>query len=235
MVNIVLEAEIRADVGKGASRRLRRLENKVPAIIYGGGKKPQNIYFMHNHLIKALEDEKIYASVLNVKVNKSVENVILKDLQRHPYKPVILHLDLQRVSDTDVLVKMIPLHFLNQDTAPGLAEGGIVNHNMTQVEVKCKVKDLPAFIEIDVGNMQLNDVIHLSQLKLPKGVALAIDATDHDHDFPVVSIHLPKAPQVEEEVVAAEDAEAESVEGEEGIASEEQGSQQEDAENKDQQ
>lgn len=220
MTNIVLEAEVRADVGKGASRRLRRLENKVPAIIYGGAKKPQNIYFMHNHLIKALEDEKIYASVLNVKINKSIEHVVLKDLQRHPYKPVILHLDLQRVSATDVLVKMIPLHFLNHDTAPGLAEGGIINHNMTQVEVKCKVKDLPAFIEIDVGNMQLNQVIHLSQLILPKGVELTVDVTDPEHDFPVVSIHMPKAPKAEEEEVAASEETEAAAEGAEETTNE---------------
>ncbi|OGV26704.1 MAG: 50S ribosomal protein L25/general stress protein Ctc [Legionellales bacterium RIFCSPHIGHO2_12_FULL_37_14] len=220
-MTIVLEAEVRTDIGKGSSRRQRRLENKVPAIIYGGKKDPQNISFMHNHLIKALEDESIYASVFNVKVNKTVENVILKDLQRHPFKPKILHLDLQRVSDTDVLVKMIPIHFLNHDTAKGLEDGGILNHNMSQVEVKCKVKDLPPYIEVDVGNMELNDVIHLSQITLPKGVELTVDVTDQQHDFPVVSIHLPKVVQIEEEVqeeAAAEGEEGEVVAGAEGEA-----------------
>jgi large subunit ribosomal protein L25 len=193
MSTILLEAEIRADKGKGASRRLRRLENKVPAVVYGGDKEPQAIHLLHNKVIKALETESIYSSVFGLKVNGTVEHVVLKDLQRHPYKPIILHMDLQRVSDKDVLVKMVPLHFTHQEQAPGVKDGGLVNHTMTQVEVRCQAKFLPEFIEVDLSAMKMNDVLHLSDVKLPANVHLAIDAITGDHDHPVVSIHASKA------------------------------------------
>jgi large subunit ribosomal protein L25 len=223
MSNIVLNAEVRADVGKGASRRLRRLEKNVPAIIYGGDKQPETICFAHKDIIKALEDERIYASLVDIRVKNRVEHVILKDLQRHPYKPVILHLDFQRVSAKDVLVKQIPVHFINEDKAPGIKASGIFNHTMTQIEVRCQVKDLPAFIEIDVSNMDLNDVIHLSDIKLPKDVQLTTDVTDPSHNFPVVSIHLPKVAQIEEpEEEIAEEESAESGEAAPAVEATEQ-------------
>src|SRR6478736_4198295 len=115
MATILLEAESRNVMGKGASRRLRRLENKVPAVIYGGDKEPKSIHFLHNKVVKALETESIYSSVFDITVDGKVEHVILKALQRHPYKPVIMHMDLQRVSKTDVLVKLVPIHFINED------------------------------------------------------------------------------------------------------------------------
>ena len=204
---IKLEAELRTDMGKGASRRLRRLDNKVPAVVYGGNKDAISIHLPHHKVQKALETESIYSSVFDLKIGSKTEHVILKDLQRHPYKPIILHMDLQRVSPKDVLVKMIPLHFLNEDKCPGVEAGGMVNHTMAQVEVKCQVKDLPEFIEVDLADMNLDDVLHLSQLKLPKGVKLAIEA-EGSHDHQVVSIHENKI-VVEEEVVAEEELEAE--------------------------
>ncbi len=213
MSSIMLEAEARADKGKGASRRLRRLENKVPAVLYGGGKEPQAIHLLHNKVVKALESESIYSSIFNLSVNGKVEHVILKDLQRHPYKPVIMHMDLQRVSPKDVLVKMIPLHFINEKLAPGVIDGGLVSHTMSQVEVRCQAKYLPEFIEVDLTSMNMNDVLHLSELKLPKNVKLAIDPTVGDHDHPVVSIHLSKVDiselateEAAEEVIADADA-----------------------------
>ncbi|MCX7115781.1 MAG: 50S ribosomal protein L25/general stress protein Ctc [Gammaproteobacteria bacterium] len=213
MTTIVLEAQVRTDMGKGASRRLRRLENKVPGIIYGGEKKPEPVTFDHHKIIRALENERIYASVFDVRIDKRVEHVILKDLHRHPYRPIILHMDLQRISAQDILVKHIPIHFINEDDAPGLTTGGILNHTMTQIEVRCKAKDLPAFIEVDVGGLNLDDVIHLSQVVLPKDVALTIDVTEENHDYPVVSIHLPK-------VIQEPEPEVEEVEGEEGAEGE---------------
>lgn len=207
-MSIVLQAEVRADMGKGASRRLRRLENKVPAIIYGGEKEPQAIHFLHHQLLKAFEDEAIYSSVFNVKVGGKNEHVILKDVQRHPYKPVILHMDLQRVSDKDVLVRMVPLHFINEQQAKGVKAGGIVNHTMMQIEIRCKAKDLPAYIEVDISPVELNETLHLSSLKLPKGVELATDPTVGDHDHPVVSIHMPRVVVEEEPVVEAQDSES---------------------------
>lgn len=207
MSTIMLEAQTREDMGKGASRRLRRLENKVPAVIYGGGKEPKAILLSHNKVVKALEEESIYSSVFDMTVDGKVEHVILKDLQRHPYKPVIMHMDLQRVSAKDILIKMVPLHFTNEEKSSGVKAGGLVSHTMSQVEVRCQAKYLPEFIEVDLSSMKIDDVLHLSDLKLPKNVHLALDPTTGDHDHPVVSIHLSKLDLSEK---ATEDA-AESV------------------------
>ena len=224
MSTIMLEAEARTNTGRGASRRLRRLENKVPAVVYGGTKEPQSIFLFHNKLVKALETESIYSSVFDLHVNGKVERVILKDLQRHPYKPVILHMDLQRVSAKDVLVKLIPLHFLNEEEAPGVKEGGMVNRTMVQVEVRCQAQHLPEFIEVDLLNLGIDEVIHLSNLVLPKHVQLASDLSVAGHDYPVVSIHLPKVSALDEEAEAAEEAAAEAAAaeaaGEEAVAEE---------------
>ena len=196
MSTILLEAETRTDMGKGASRRLRRLENKVPAVIYGGDKKPMSIHFLHNKVIKALEMERIYSSVFDITINGKVEHVILKALQRHPYKPLVMHMDLQRVSKKDVLVKLIPIHFTNEAQSPGVKEGGMINHTMTQVEVRCQAQDLPEFIEVDMTGVSMDQVVHLSDLKLPKGVHLTIDVAD---GTPVVSIHAPKVSSADDE------------------------------------
>ena len=204
---IMLEAETRADKGKGASRRLRRLENKVPAVLYGGAKEPQAIHLLHNKVMKALETESIYSSVFDLRINGKVEHVILKDLQRHPYKPVILHMDLQRVTAKDVLVKMVPLHFINEQKAKGVVDGGMVNHTMTQVEVRCQAQYLPEYIEVDLSGLNIDDVLHLSDLKMPKGVHLALDPTVGGHDHPVVSIHVNRVAASEEAQEAAEVAE----------------------------
>ena len=199
MSNILLEAETRTVEGKGASRRLRRLENKVPAVIYGGDKKPLSIHFPQNKVAKALESERIYSSIFDITVDGVVEHVILKALQRHPYKAIIMHMDLQRVAKKDILVKLVPLHFINETKAAGVKSGGVISHSTSQVELRCQAQDLPEFIEVDMTEVQLNDVVHLSDLKLPKGVQLAIDVADGSHDTPVVSIHPAKVTTGEEE------------------------------------
>jgi large subunit ribosomal protein L25 len=205
MSTISLEAESRTVLGKGASRRLRRLESKVPAVLYGGGKEPASINLLHKKVVKALESEGIYSSVFDLHLDGKVERVILKDLQRHPYKPIILHMDFQRVSAKDVLVKFVPLHFLHAEECKGVKEGGIVNHNMMQVEVRCQAQYLPQFIEIDLLDMAIDDVLHLTDLKLPKGVHLATDPSEGDHNHPVVSIHVPRVVVEEEPVVERSD------------------------------
>lgn len=209
MSTILLEAESRLDIGKGASRRLRRLENKIPAVIYGGDKKPQSVHFQQNKVFKALENESIYSSVFGISVDGKMQKVILKSMQRHPYKPVILHMDLQRVSAKDVLVKQIPLHFINEENSKGVKAGGIVTHTMNQVEVRCQAENLPEFIEVDMTNIGMNEVVHLSDLKLAKNVELTIDIKDGSHDLPVVSIHAPRAAIAEgtQEEAAAEEEE----------------------------
>ena len=199
MSTILLEAESRTDMGKGASRRLRRLENKVPAVIYGGDKEPKSIHFLHNKVVKALETESIYSSVFDISIDGKTEHVILKALQRHPYKPLVMHMDLQRVSAKDILVKLVPIHYINEQKSAGIKAGGLINHTMTQVEVRCQAKDLPEFIEVDMTKVAMNDVVHLSDLKLPKGVHLTVDVTDGSHNAPVVSIHAPKVASVDEE------------------------------------
>ena len=204
MSSIVLEAQSRTDMGKGASRRLRRLENKVPGILYGGDKKPQTIHLQHNKVVKALENESIFSSVFDLRVDGKVEHVILQDLQRHPYKPVILHMDLQRVSAKDVLIKHVPLHFINEQAARGVKAGGKINHVMTQIEIRCQAKNLPEFVEVDMIDVGKDDVLHLSDLKLPKGVQFASDINDPAHNLPVVSIHALKGEKQEE--APAEDA-----------------------------
>ncbi|HVT62616.1 MAG TPA: 50S ribosomal protein L25, partial [Legionellaceae bacterium] len=155
---------------------------------------------------KALENEAIYSSVFHLQVDGKAQQVILKDLQRHPYKPIILHMDFQRVSAKDILVKMIPLHFINAEECPGHRDGGVVNHIMSQVEVRCQAQHLPEYIEVDLTHLELDEVIHLSDLKLPPHVKLAVEAVE-EHDLPVVGVHLSRAALIEEaeEAAAAED------------------------------
>ncbi len=217
---IILEAEARSDVGRGASRRLRRLENKIPAIIYGGTKKPTNVHLTQNKIFKALENEAIFSSVITINVDGKKEQVILKDMQRHPYKPIILHMDFQRVSDKDVLIRHVPLHFTHEESAPGIKAGGIISHTLTQIEIRCQAKHLPEFIEVDMSKIELNDVVHLADLKLPKNTELTVDVTDGDHNLPVVSIHLPKV-VVEEPEDAPSESDVEATEQSTSESSEE--------------
>ncbi|NNM59880.1 MAG: 50S ribosomal protein L25/general stress protein Ctc [Legionellales bacterium] len=185
-----LVAEVRSDVGKGASRRLRRLEDKVPAIIYGGGQEPQNIVLEHRTVSKALKNTAIYSHILHVVVDGKKHKVVLKALQRHPFKPVIMHMDFLRVTGNEKLHMNVPLHFANEATSPGVMDGGIVSHNMHHVEIICKPADLPEFIEVDLGTLEMHGVLHLSQLTLPKGVELV--AHQHGDDPAVASIHMPR-------------------------------------------
>lgn len=190
-----LEAAVRHEMGKGASRRLRR-DEKVPGVVYGGGKDAVPLTFEHKHVAKALENESFYSRILHLRTGSDSERVILKDVQRHPFKPRIAHVDFQRVRSDEKLHMHIPLHFTNADKAPGAKAGGLISHIMSDVEVSCLPDDLPEYIEIDIAEMELNQIIHLSDIKLPKGVEII--ALTHDDDKPVVSIHMPR---VEEEPV----------------------------------
>lgn len=185
----------RNDQGKGASRRLRR-EGMVPGIIYGGSSDPQMFATSHNELIQHLEHEAFYSHILTVKVDGAEQKVVLKDLQRHPAKPFVTHIDFMRVSESDRIKMHVPLHFLNESTAPGVKAGGQVSHNITDVEVLCAAKDLPEYIEVDMGAMNAGDAVHLSELKLPEGVALVAMSHGEDsaeYDAVVVSIHTARA------------------------------------------
>ena len=201
-----VEASVRHDRGKGASRRLRR-EKKVPGVVYGGKKEAVSLSLEHNKLAKSLENEAFYSHILTLKTGTESDRVILKAVQRHAYKPVIMHVDFQRINMHEKLHMHIPLHFLGADEAQGVKEGGLVSHIMSDVEVSCLPADLPEYIEINIADMALNDIRHLSDIKLPKGVEIV--ALTHDDDKPVVSIHLPR---IEEEPVVEEVAEPLSAE-----------------------
>jgi large subunit ribosomal protein L25 len=204
MSDFLLTAEFREDMGKGASRRLRRT-GKVPAILYGGGREPRAISVQHKDLVQCLENEAFYSSVISLKVGDKEQPAILKDLHRHPAKPQILHMDLQRVRD-DVEIRMnIPLHFLGENVAPGVKAGGTVSHIENELEIVCLPKFLPEYIDVDLSTLELDEVVKLSEVKLPEGVELAHPPTE-ENDPPVVSIHKVRV-QVEvteeAEVIAA--------------------------------
>ncbi|HWP01615.1 MAG TPA: 50S ribosomal protein L25/general stress protein Ctc [Methylococcus sp.] len=185
------EAELRDALGKGASRRLRRA-NKVPAVVYGGGAGPVALMLDHNKVLHSLENEATYSHVLTLRVDGKEEKVILKDLQRHPSKPVILHLDFQRVSESNKLRVRVPLHFVNQETCVGVKKGGLVTHNMVDVEVVCLPKDLPEYIEVDLAQVDIGEIVHLSDLKLPTGVEIHGLQQGAEHDSPVASVLAPR-------------------------------------------
>ena len=210
-----LIAELREDQGKGASRRLR-LKGKVPAIIYGAGRPPRSLMFDQNKVLLKLENESFYSSILNIKVNDKSQAAILKDLQRHPAKQMIMHMDFQRIVD-DVEIKMnVPLHFLGEEVAPGVKDGGgSVSHLMNDVEVYCLPKYLPEYIEVDVSELELDAMLHLSDIKLPEGVEILGLEPGEETDQGIVSIHVIKAAPIEEDIVEGEEAE-EGEEGEEG-------------------
>ena len=210
-----LIAEIREDQGKGASRRLRR-EGKVPAVIYGAGRPPRSLAFDHNKVLHQLESESFYSSVLNIKVGDKSQAAIVKDIQRHPAKPIIMHMDFQRIVD-DVEIRMnVPLHFTGEDIAIGVKQGGgVVSKIMNEVEVVCLPKNLPEFLEVDVTELELDAMLHLSDIKLPNGVEIPELAQGPEHDHAIVSIHVIKAAPVEEEQT---DEAAEGEEADEGDA-----------------
>ncbi len=191
--DFVLHAEARDDKGKGASRRLRRLAGLVPGIVYGGTKKPTSISVNHKDLLKHLENEAFFSHIISLNIGDKAEDVILKDLQRHPAKPVVLHVDFLRVSKTKKLQTSVPLHFINEDTCIGVKQqGGNIVHSMVQLEISCLPGDLPEYIEVDLANAKIGDILHISDLTLPKGVTSVALSHGADHDLPVVSVNKPK-------------------------------------------
>ena len=187
-VEFSLNAEVRSDLGKGASRRLRRNVAMVPAVIYGGEKAPQSISLLAKELAKLLENEAAFSHVLSLNVAGSTESVLIKALQRHPAKGYVLHADFVRVIAGQKLTAHVPLHFINQETSVGVKQqGGEVSHVLAEVEVSCLPKDLPEFIEVDMTKVEVGQIVHLADLKLPKGVELV--ALAHGNDLAVANIH----------------------------------------------
>ena len=212
-----LIAEYREDSGKGASRRLRH-EGKVPAIIYGAGRPPRSLSFDHNKVLRELQNESFYSSVLNIKVGEKSQAAIVKDIQRHPARPIIMHIDLQRIVEDEVIKMNIPIHFIGEDVAPGVKTGGgSVSHLRTDVEIQCLPKDLPEYFEVDISELELDEMLHLSDIKLPEGVEMPELAQGPENDHPIVSIHVIKVVEIEEEddvdAVEGEAADGEAAEG----------------------
>ena len=208
-VELKLDVENRAEQGKGASRRLRRAK-KVPAVLYGGHKDATAIQLDALQLSRLMEVEAFYTQILTLKFGpKKSEQAVVKDIQRHPFKPVILHLDLQRVVADETLRSHIPLHFLHQEEVVK-TQGGVIHHDMNEVEVECLPKDLPQYIEVDCAGLKIGQALHLSDLKLPGGVVIPALAQGPDHDLPVVSLHATRTGGAAEE--AAGEAEGETVE-----------------------
>ena len=206
-----LIAEMREDQGTGASRRLRR-KGKVPAIIYGAGRPPRQLAFDHNKVIKQLENESFYSSVLNIKVGEKSQAAIVKDIQRHPAKPLIMHMDFQRIVEDEKIRMNVPIHYLGEEVALGVKDGGgSVARLKTDVEISCLPRDLPEYFEVDISNLGLDEMLHLSDIKLPEGVEMPELALGEEHDQAIVSIHVIKAAPIEEEIeeVAEEDVEGE--------------------------
>ena len=204
--DFTISATSRADSGKGASRRLRRLENKIPAIVYGADKPAQQISVEFKDLVKALENEAFYSHVLTLDLDGTAEQVVLKDLQRHPSKSVPMHADFLRVDTTHKLHMNVPLHFINEDKCVGVKQhGGTIAHQVSEVEVVCLAKDLPEFIEVDVAGIDVGTVVHLSDLTLPAGVELKALQLGEDHDLPVVTVNAPRGGASDEEEGSSEE------------------------------
>jgi large subunit ribosomal protein L25 len=219
-MSIVLNAEMRDDMGKGASRRLRRAK-KLPAIVYGAGKNPENLTLEQKEVQYHLQNEAFFTQIIELNVGGKKQDVLLRDLQHHPYKIDILHMDLQRVEAKKEVHVNVPLHFINEEIAPGVKqEGGAISHVVTEVVVVCLPKDIPEFIEVDLGELHMGDILHLTDLKMPAGVEVLALRQGEEHDTAVASIHARKGgAEVEEGAEEAGEGAAPEA-GEEGAESE---------------
>jgi large subunit ribosomal protein L25 len=199
----VIPAQGRSDEGKGASRRLRR-SGQLPAVVYGGHQEPQSIQLLHNTVFLASQHEWFYSAILDLDLEGTMQKVLVRDMQRHPFKPLILHVDFQRVSENEALRVSVPLHFIDQARSPaGKTSGVVISHNLTEVEISCLPRDLPEFIALDLSELNVGDIVHLSELKLPEGVEIPELKLGKEHDIAVVTASF-----VQEEVEPAAEGEA---------------------------
>jgi large subunit ribosomal protein L25 len=201
-----LDAEIRTDLGKGASRRLRHA-GKVPAVLYGADKEAVSLTLNHNKLFQAQGFEAFYSHVLTLNIGKEKVEVLVKDMQRHAFRPIVMHLDFLRVDANKALHTHIPLHFINEEKADSIKlNGGHAEHHMNDVEVSCLPGDLPEYIEVDLEKVELGQTLHLTDLVLPKGVSLLELNKGETHDLAVVTVKLAKGPKAEDEDEGEDDA-----------------------------
>ena len=220
--DIDLVADIREEQGKGASRRLRK-DGMVPAIIYGAGRPARKITIDHNLLIRQLENESFYSSILNIKVGDNSQSAIVKDIQRHPSKRLIMHMDFQRIVADEKIKMNVPIHYLNVETAVGVKiGGGSVSQLRNDIEVICLPKDLPEYFEVDIQDLELDQMLHLSDIKVPDGVEIPELAQGPDHDHPIVSIQLIKVQEEPTEEETA-DGDEDSIDSDETPSDEDSG------------
>jgi large subunit ribosomal protein L25 len=215
-MSLSLNATLRDDMGKGASRRLRHT-NKLPGIVYGAGKDPVSITLEQKDVQHELPNEDFYSQILSLSIDGKAEDVLLRDIQHHPYKQEVMHMDFVRIDPKHVVHVHTPLHFVGEEESPGIkTEGGVVSHVMMEVEMECLPKNIPQHIEVDLSGMHVGDIIHLSDLNLPEGVEVLALKQGEEHDSAVVTMHARKVAVEAEEGEEAAEGEA----GEEGAASE---------------
>ncbi|MEH6551447.1 MAG: 50S ribosomal protein L25/general stress protein Ctc [Pseudomonadales bacterium] len=202
--SIVIEATVRTDLGKGASRRLRRIAGLMPAIIYGGTEDPVSISIPHKDILRQTTNEAFFASVLEIKVDGKVIPAIIKDLQRHPAKLALLHADFLRVDMKKDIHVHVPLHFTNEEACHGVKmQGGRIQHSMIEMEISCLPGILPEYLEVDMTDVELGQVLHISDVKLPEGVTSIALSHGEDHDLPIVTVVAPKVVSEDDEDAAA--------------------------------
>jgi large subunit ribosomal protein L25 len=210
---IEIHAELREDVGKGASRRLRRLADKVPGIIYGGDADPVPVTLSSNELSKAMQLEAFYSQILNVVLDGKGQQAVVRDLQRHPASEKVQHIDFLRIRADRPIQVSVPIHFIDEDKCIGVKQGGgQIVHNMNEVEISCLPGDLPEFIEVYMAQVDVNQSVHLSDLALPEGVSIVALMHGSDRDANVVSVQMPRG-GLEEAAEAAEEGGEASDEG----------------------
>jgi large subunit ribosomal protein L25 len=213
--DFTLQAKGREETGKGASRRLRRLAGELPAIVYGGKKDPVQIKLVLKDVTKSLENEAFYSHIIGLEIDGKSEDVILKDLQRHPAKGWIMHMDFLRVNKDTKLQTKVPIHFINEEACVGVkVGGGIISRTMTELDIMCLPKDLPEYLEVDMTDVEIGTTLHISDITLPKGVESVALSHGTDHDLPIAAVNKPKAKveETDEPAAAATDAAGESEE-----------------------
>ncbi len=204
---LVLTAEGRSDVGKGASRRLRRLSGRIPGIVYGGGNAAVPVTLSENELGKAMQNESFFSQIMNLKIDGGDQQAVVRDIQRHPASERVQHIDFLRIRADRVFQVSVPIHFLNEDKCVGVkVGGGNIVHSMNELEVSCLPADLPEFVELDVAELEVGGILHISDIKLPEGATSVALALGEDYDSAVVTVAAPRAEVVEEEAPASDEA-----------------------------
>ena len=221
--NFIVEAEVRTGSGSAASRRARR-NGQVPVVVYGGGEDEQYLLVDHNKISLQLNVEAFHSALVQLHIGDDLQRAILRDVQMHPYKQQVMHLDFQRVSRKDKITMTIPLHFNGEEDAPGVkTESGIMSHSMTSIDITCLGSDLPEYIAVDVSHLNMGESVSLGDVQMPEGVELASSIQESDLELPVASVLAPKKPQVEEELEGEEGEAGEGEAAADGEASKEGG------------